>query len=83
MSSPLARVGTEKISAIQILMGEDGSQSMGLLTQITPNSELRVCGSGFNDRTVQVEFGGWPYFVFREDLARFGQLNTAMAGAGR
>jgi hypothetical protein len=83
MSSPVERVGTGRISAIQILMGEDGCENMGLLTQITPNAELRVCGSGFNERTVKVEFEGWPYFVFREDLARLGTLNNAAAAAGR
>ena len=41
---------------------------MGLLTQITLDPGVEVCGPGFNDKTVQVNFGGAMYFVFREDL---------------
>jgi hypothetical protein len=82
MSITLARAVTEKISAIEVRTGEDGARSMGLLTQITPKPGLRVCGPGFNDRTVQVEFHGLAYYVFREDWARFEDSNTALAAAG-
>ena len=59
---------SRRISAIQVLGSDTGSKHMGLLTQITLDPGVDVCGPGFNDKTVQVNFGGAMYFVFREDL---------------
>jgi hypothetical protein len=58
----------KKICAIQIVMAEDGSETMGLLTQIEPDRDLHVCGDGFNNKTVTVQMGDFRYFAFREDL---------------
>jgi hypothetical protein len=65
------------ISAIQVVLSETGAKQIGLITQITPDGDIQVCGPGFDDRTVQVTLGGLPYFVFREDLElRFGPLQS-------
>jgi hypothetical protein len=45
-----------------------GGRHMGLLTQIAAEPSIRVCGDGFNDRTVMVKSAGAFYYVFRRDL---------------
>ncbi len=56
------------ISAVQINYTSDGTETLGLFTQIPRGSGISVCGEGFNERTVKVQFRGTMYFVFREDL---------------
>jgi hypothetical protein len=75
MSSAPAHALASAISAIQVLKSDDGGDRMGLLTQIRPDPSIEVCGPGFNDKTVKVNFHGGAYFVFRQDLdLRFGML---------
>lgn len=56
------------VSAIQILSAFDGSPQMGTILQLPAGTQVRVCGDGFNDRTVKVTCEGGNYFVFSEDL---------------
>lgn len=56
------------ISAIQVLPSEDGSNRLGLITQLPQGVEVTVGGIGFNESTVRVLCGGGSYFVFLEDL---------------
>ena len=61
---------SDRICAMQVLPGGDGSPKMGLLTQLARNAEFEICGPGFNERTLKVSVAGHFYFVFREDLER-------------
>jgi hypothetical protein len=61
----------KSIAAVQVTYNDDGSEGMGLLTQIPRESTLLVCGEGFNERTVKVNLKGFRYFVFREDIEEF------------
>jgi hypothetical protein len=56
------------LCAMQANADSHGLCKMGLLTQITPNFPIEVCGEGFNEKTVRVRVKGQFYFVFREDL---------------
>jgi hypothetical protein len=56
------------VSAIQVLSAVDGSPQMGTILQLPAGTQVRVCGDGFNDRTVKVTCEGGNYFVFFEDL---------------
>jgi hypothetical protein len=42
---------------------------MGTILQLPEGTQVRVCGDGFNERTVKVSWeGGGYYFLFFEDL---------------
>jgi hypothetical protein len=56
------------ISALQLVRKEDGSVKLGLLAQLSPGTQVVLCGSGFNDRTVKVRAHKEYYFIFRQDL---------------
>ncbi|MBV9267210.1 MAG: hypothetical protein JO061_13655 [Acidobacteriaceae bacterium] len=59
---------SRRCCAMHLVMEKDGTSHMGLLTQITPDASLEICGDGFNDKTVKVRLGDQFYIVFREDL---------------
>jgi hypothetical protein len=50
------------------LKGQNGK--LGLILHLPADSEVEVCGEGFNSRTVKVCHSGLYYFVFAEDLPR-------------
>lgn len=56
------------ICAMQAYPDANGKCRMGLLTQITPDQPIEVCGDGFNEKTVMVRVQEKFYFVFREDV---------------
>lgn len=41
---------------------------MGTILQLPEGTQVRVCGDGFNERTVKVSWEGGFYFLFAEDL---------------
>ena len=43
---------------------------LGMILQLPAESDVEVCGDGFNSRTVKVCHNGLYYFVFAEDLPR-------------
>jgi hypothetical protein len=58
------------ILAIQILPKENGRITLGLLSQLPAGAVLRICGDGFDERTVQVSVNDHFYFVFRQEIDR-------------
>lgn len=50
------------------LTREEGGECLGLLTQMTPDREIELCGPGFSSETIKITFHGCAYFVFRKDL---------------
>lgn len=56
------------ISAIQVLPEDDGGVLLGTILQLPEGTQVRICGDGFNERTVKVAWEGAYYFVFLEDL---------------
>ena len=58
----------KNIAAIELRPAEDGRPSLSAITQLPRDSELQICGPGFNPRTVKVRSSGHYYFVFLQDL---------------
>jgi hypothetical protein len=58
----------KNIAAIELRPAEDGKPSLSAITQLPRDSELQICGPGFNPRTVKVSSSGQFYFVFLQDL---------------
>ena len=64
-----AQTLSKNIAAIQLLPGDGtGETRLGMITQLPSGAEVRICGEGFNERTVRVRWGGGYYFVFLQDL---------------
>ncbi len=61
-----------RIPAILLERSEqsDRNGKLGLILQLPADSDVEVCGDGFNSRTVKVCHNGLYYFVFSEDLPR-------------
>lgn len=58
----------KNIAAIHLRAAEDGEPRLGYVSPIPQGAELRVCGGGFNTRTVKVNWNGGFYFVFLQDI---------------
>jgi hypothetical protein len=58
----------KNIAAIQLQHTEDGEERLGVISQLPRDAHLRVCGDGFNSRTVKVRCLGHYYFVFLQDI---------------
>jgi hypothetical protein len=71
------------ISAIQAVSEPEGSVRLGTLLQLPEGTQVRVCGDGFNERTVKVAWEGAYYFIFWEDLELEGTLRTRTSAAGK
>jgi hypothetical protein len=56
------------VCAIQLIQRDDGTAKLGLLSQLGAGTEVKICGNGFNERTVKVRAHGSCYFVFRHDV---------------
>lgn len=56
------------ISAIQSISDLDGQTRLGMILQLPEGAEVRVCGPGFNERTVKVSWEGGFYYIFIEDI---------------
>lgn len=59
---------SRSVSAIQLVRRDDGTGKLGLLTQLSPGTQIILCGDGFNNRTIKVSAHGQCYFVFAHDL---------------
>jgi hypothetical protein len=70
------------ISAIQAISGPEGSVPLGTILQLPEGTQVRVCGDGFNERTVKVAWEGAYYFIFSEDLEPEGALLRRAYAAG-
>ena len=70
------------ISAIQSLPEADGGVRLGTILQLPEGTQVRVCGDGFNERTVKVIWEGTYYFVFWEDLEPNRPGRTRLHAAG-
>jgi hypothetical protein len=59
----------KNIAAIQVLpTGNSEEPRLGMITQLPAGAELQVCGEGFNERTMKVQWAGGLYFVFLQDV---------------
>ena len=70
------------ISAIQVLPGNEGSARLGTILQLPEGTQLRICGDGFNERTVKISCEGGHYFVFLEDIKPEPLLRAKMYAGG-
>lgn len=59
---------TRNISAIESISDLDGNMRLGMIVQLPEGAEVRVCGPGFNERTVKVCCEGRFYYIFMEDV---------------
>lgn len=57
------------ISALRVVTQPDGTRVIGSLTQLPQNTEVEICGAGFDDRTVTVRTGSVLFYAFRADLS--------------
>lgn len=57
-------------SAIETISDLDGKTRLGMIVQLPEGAEVRVCGAGFNERTVKVAWEGGFYYIFLEDIER-------------
>jgi hypothetical protein len=61
------------ILAIQLVPKNDGSATLGTLTQLVAGTVIEICGDGFNERTTKIRADGRAYFfVFQHDLETLG-----------
>jgi hypothetical protein len=51
------------IAAIQLDRTENGSEKLGLVSQLPQGAELDICGDGFSARTAKVRWAGQLNFV--------------------
>jgi hypothetical protein len=63
-------ITTRTIPAIQVELGPENGTRLGVITRLPKDSEIFVCGFGFDDRTVKVTFQGYYFYVFLEDVER-------------
>ena len=70
------------ISAIQAASESDGAVRLGTILQLPEGTQVRICGDGFNERTVKVVWEGAYYFVFLEDLEPGRALQARAYAAG-
>ncbi len=58
---------SKEISALELRPDSSGSYSGGI-TPVPKGACLKVCGQGFNERTIQVRWDGRLCFVFLQDV---------------
>ena len=49
---------------------------LGVISHLPQGSEITMCGNGFNDRTIKVEWQECYFYVFLEDLERVREPNS-------
>jgi hypothetical protein len=57
------------IAAIQLVPTGGGTARLGVISQLLPGVQFRLCGKGFNEQTVKVRCQNGFYFVFSQDIA--------------
>ena len=62
------RVLNKEVCAFQILRIKDEGVELGPIVSLPAGAQLRLCGRGFNDRTLKVGYEACFYFVFMQDL---------------
>jgi hypothetical protein len=60
---------TSAITAFRTSSKDHADDSGGPICELPESAEVRVCGGGFNKRTVKVRYGDCYYHVFWRDLA--------------
>jgi hypothetical protein len=60
---------TSAITAFRTSSQDHADDSGGPICELPESAEVRVCGRGFNKRTVNVRYGDCYYHVFWRDLA--------------
>ena len=65
---PLKAIQSKLVAALQIVKDDKGNERAGLLTQVSVTSEMRICGDGFNEKTIKVALNDSTYYVFKQDL---------------
>jgi hypothetical protein len=58
----------KKTAALQVFPQENGHPRLGLFIDLTPGSQLEICGEGFTQKTVQVRVEGRYYYVLRNSI---------------
>ena len=54
--------------AIQVIPELDGHVRVGTMLRLPAGTEVRLCGEGFDEKTVKVNWEGNYYYVFLQDI---------------
>lgn len=78
-------IQSKLIAALQITRDSKGNECVGVLTQINVTPEMKICGDGFNEKTVKVALNNSTYYVFKQDLFYLDSIADAIGSrlAGR
>lgn len=69
------------IAALQITFDPSGKEHATSLTRINLKDDVKICGDGFNERTVKISMDGLVYYVFRQDLSYLHAISEAINAA--
>jgi hypothetical protein len=75
---PSKSIQSKLIAALQITTDDKGNERAGLLTQVNVTPEMKICGDGFNERTVKVTLHNSTYYVFKQDLFYLRSVSNAI-----
>lgn len=75
---PSQSIQSKLIAALQITKDDEGNETAGVLTQVNVTPEMKVCGDGFNDRTLKVALNNSTYYVFKQDLFYLRSVSEAI-----
>ncbi len=69
--SSFERISLRKpICAVKLSSPAMSNEVVGVLTKLATGTPVYVCGSGPNERTVEVVVNGQRYLVFRQDIGQ-------------
>lgn len=71
-------IQSKLIAALQITKDEKGNEHAGCLTQVSVTPEMKICGDGFNERTVKITLNNSTYYVFKQDLFYLHSVSEAI-----
>ncbi|HXE13143.1 MAG TPA: hypothetical protein VN633_13535 [Bryobacteraceae bacterium] len=81
---PSKSIQHKLIAALQISKDDKGNECAGVLTQVNVTPEMKICGDGFNERTIKISLNDCTYYVFKQDLFYLdsvaGAINSRFAG---
>jgi len=58
----------KNIAVIRLVGNEERGLHFGGVSELPEGAEVDLCGEGFNERTVKVQWHGEFFFVFLQDL---------------
>lgn len=61
-------IQSKLIAALQIVKDDNGNDRAGAITQVSVTPEMKICGDGFNERTIKIALNNSTYYVFKQDL---------------